>query len=433
MSRRRGPGRRQGTVAVLIAAVAVGASGCTGASADPLTPGPTAAAASTPAAPATGAPATSPVTGETRGLTSATALSPLILSSPFPAIPVTGSEGKMITTFEVAVGNATPLTLTFTGITVSAPSGAVLQTLDAAAVSAALSLPGRPRGNTELTAAQSGTLFLNLEFPDRAAVPERFLVTVTVGAPQFPAGGVTSEPVEVPVSSLTAPILGPPLEPGTAYFAGDSCCDPDLHRRAGLSIDGRSWLVQRFAVDWEQLDARGRTTIADDTKKPESYAIFGKQTIAAASGTVVHAVDGLPEGVPGTFTDPISLTEADGNSVVIDIGNGLYMLYAHMQPGSLLVREGQQVAKGDPIGRVGNTGRSLAPHLHFQVMDGPSPLVAEGVPYVIDNFTVTGRISSPQAFEEFETSTSPLPVDPSPFAGEHKDQIPMNLYVVTFP
>ena len=66
-------------------------------------------------------------------------------------------------------------------------------------------------------------------------------------------------------------------------------------------------------------------------------------------------------------------------------------------------------------------------------MDGPGPLTAEGVPYVIDRFTVTGRISSPGAFEEFETTTSPMPVDPSPFTGEHRDQIPMNLYVVTFP
>lgn len=420
MSRRRG-------VAVLIAVLAAGAAGCTGATADPPAPPATAPPTSERT------PATSPVTGETRGLTRATALSPLLVSSSFPAVPVTGSEGTVLTTFEVAVTNATPLTLTLSNVTVSAPSGTVLQTLDAAAIPAALGTAGARQGNSQLTNSQHGTLFLTVESPDRAAVPERLLVAVTVDAPELPGGSATSVPVAVPVSALTPPVLGPPLEPGVGYFAGDSCCDPVRHRRAELAIDGRSWLVQRFAVDWEQLDPRGRTTIADDILKPESYTIFGKQTIAAADGTVVHLVDGLGEQVPGTYPKNISLAEADGNSVVVDIGGGLYLLYAHMQPGSLVVREGQQLRKGDPIGRVGNTGNSVAPHLHFQVMDGPSPLAAEGVPYVIDRFTVTGRIPSTEVFDEFERSTSPMPVDPTPFAGEHQSQLPLDRYVVTFP
>jgi hypothetical protein len=300
----------------------------------------------------------------------------------------------VVATFELTLTNASPLTLTPSEIRVTGPSGEVLQTLDRATIPPNLGVTGTRHGVTELTNGQTGVLYLTLEFPDRAAVPDRFSTTVTVESPQLRGGAATTAPVDVRVSDLPVPVVGPPLEPGSGYVAADSCCGSDRHRRAGLSVDNEMWFVQRYAVDWEQLDARGRTTTGDDPLKPESYTIHGKQVIAAADGTVVHVVDGLPEQVPGTFPDGIPLAEADGNSVVVDIGNGLYTAYAHMQPGSVAVREGQQVRRGDPIGRVGDTGNSLAPHLHFQVMDGPSPIVAEGVPYQLDRFTITGRVPS---------------------------------------
>ena len=47
--------------------------------------------------------------------------------------------------------------------------------------------------------------------------------------------------------------------------------------------------------------------------------------------------------------------------------------------------------RGQPLGLVGNTGNSSAPHLHFHVVDGPSPLASNGRPYVIDSFSVVSR------------------------------------------
>jgi murein DD-endopeptidase MepM/ murein hydrolase activator NlpD len=58
---------------------------------------------------------------------------------------------------------------------------------------------------------------------------------------------------------------------------------------------------------------------------------------------------------------------------VLDIGGGNYVLYAHMQPGSVTVKAGAKVKRGDVLGKVGNTGNTQAPHLHLHVMDGPSP------------------------------------------------------------
>ena len=51
--------------------------------------------------------------------------------------------------------------------------------------------------------------------------------------------------------------------------------------------------------------------------------------------------------------------------VMIDHGNGFVSLYAHMN--TVYVRQGENVAKGEQLGTVGNTGRSTGPHLHFEI------------------------------------------------------------------
>lgn len=59
-----------------------------------------------------------------------------------------------------------------------------------------------------------------------------------------------------------------------------------------------------------------------------------------------------------------------GNVVILDHGQGLFTLYAHMQNGSFMVSQGQTVTKGQGLGRVGSTGQSQGPHLHFETHEG---------------------------------------------------------------
>ncbi|WP_025689124.1 M23 family metallopeptidase [Paenibacillus zanthoxyli] len=90
-----------------------------------------------------------------------------------------------------------------------------------------------------------------------------------------------------------------------------------------------------------------------------SSAFHAGIDIAAQTGDVVVAAQG---GV-------VAATEqsaARGNYIVIDHGNGLQTLYMHLS--SLDVSAGDNVTKGQRIGQVGSTGRSTAPHLHFQVV-----------------------------------------------------------------
>ena len=82
-----------------------------------------------------------------------------------------------------------------------------------------------------------------------------------------------------------------------------------------------------------------------------------------------------------------------GNYVVIDIGGGHFAFFAHLKTGSVAVKRGDRVKAGDVIGALGDTGNSDGPHLHFHVMDGPSPLSSNGIPYVFESFTGAGRLA----------------------------------------
>ncbi|MRS12322.1 MAG: hypothetical protein EG823_04530 [Actinobacteria bacterium] len=92
--------------------------------------------------------------------------------------------------------------------------------------------------------------------------------------------------------------------------------------------------------------------------------INGATIVAAADGKVIYA------GYRGGY----------GNCVIIDHGNGVATLYAHMQSGSFKVSEGQTVERRDGIGRVGSTGLSTGPHLHFEVRINGTPV--DPMPYL---------------------------------------------------
>jgi len=116
------------------------------------------------------------------------------------------------------------------------------------------------------------------------------------------------------------------------------------------------------------LNEQGRIYVGDP-KVPDSYIIYGKPVYAVADGRVVAAVDGRKDSPPGSFPEG-SLEDADGNHVVLELGDGSFALYAHLKPNSVKVSEGSRVRTGQVLGLVGTSGRSSEPHLHFQIADG---------------------------------------------------------------
>jgi len=173
-------------------------------------------------------------------------------------------------------------------------------------------------------------------------------------------------------------VLSPPLA-GTGWAALGSCCDGP-HRRALYPIDGRWYLAQRYAIDFNQLDSQNRPGTGDPTL-PTSFPTFGQPVNAVADGTVAVAVDRYPDLRVGQSREEPTPDNAGGNHVVLDIGDGRFATYAHLQAGSVTVKPGDRVTRGQHIANAGSSGTTGGPHLHFQVTDHPSVVVADGMPH----------------------------------------------------
>jgi hypothetical protein len=225
-----------------------------------------------------------------------------------------------------------------------------------------------------------------------------------------------------------AVVVAPPLS-GKGWVAVNGCCDGvTSHRGAVMAVNGRLRVPERFAIDWVRLDPKGRM-FTGDVAQLKSYPYYGTPVLAAADGVVVNLYDGADEQTPGAEAKGITTENIGGNMVVVDIGGGAYAFYAHLQRGSLKVKLGDRVKTGQTLGLLGDTGNSTAPHLHFHVMDGPSPLNANGLPYVITRFSSRGVLApgSDDAIQKGEVAK----IEPR-LAGEHEDELPLNNEVVDF-
>ncbi len=116
------------------------------------------------------------------------------------------------------------------------------------------------------------------------------------------------------------------------------------------------------------------------TPRLEEYGCYGKQVLAPADGRVQLAVDGAADAVPGQIGNASS---PFGNVVSLELASGTHLVFAHLQPGSVMVRAGDQVHEGQVIARCGNSGHTSEPHLHLHHQRQPFDLqrpLAEGLP-----------------------------------------------------
>jgi hypothetical protein len=374
---------------------------------------------------ALGVPASAGRAGGTENMT------PLLLDVQDAPVPFMGSDGRVHLVYELWMTNFSSADVSVEKVEVLS-GDVVLQTLDAATIAGRLQAAGQRESAGKLAGSAQGLLFLHISLAAGTAIPTHLSHRVSVHASAAPAGRqeITETGGEVTVDRQTVVSIDAPLH-GERYVSTDSCCDAIRHTRAALPVNGRVWLAQRYAVDWEEIDAEGRI-YAGPREKLESYAIFGKPVVAVANAVVASVTDGLPEQTPGKYPTDIPLEEADGNSVILDLGERHYAMYAHLQPGTIQVRVGQRVAMGQLLGLVGNSGNSVAPHLHFQVNDKPSSLASNGLPYEIKDFQITGKSPGTKAFDEAEEKGTPLAVTPISPAQQVKGAMPLDQLIISF-
>jgi Peptidase family M23 len=358
---------------------------------------------------------------------------PLVMKVMGPPHWFKGSDQIFHLAYELELTNGFPVPVSVDSVTVQdAADGKGVMTLDGAALKAAMSPLASPGDSTTtIPGSGVGVVWLEVPFKSRAAIPARISHNLTVAVPpNLPVptsiaetGGDADVDLEGPVT------IGPPLM-GTGWVAVGSCCDGP-HRRSLQPVNGRLALGQRFAVDWNGMDSEDRFVVGDPDRN-EGWTFYGKPVIAVSDGTVVQAVDRFPDQTPN-HPKPVDLEEADGNHIIIKLGPHLYAGYAHLVRGSITVKPGQHVHRGEVIGMLGNSGSSTGPHLHFQVMDAPSLVDAEGLPFEIDRFQEVGQIPPlSEALVEIINAGKPVPVDRSD-AGARRGELPLGRDVVDFP
>jgi hypothetical protein len=358
-------------------------------------------------------------------------MTPVLLAVQDAPVPFVGSDGRVHLVYELWVTNFSSADVMVERVEVMG-DGRSLQSLDAAAIGGRLQAAGQRESKGKLAGSAVALLFLHVTLAPGVVAPTRLSHRVTLHADAAPPGQqeITESGGEVAVDRRAVVSIEPPLR-GERYVSADSCCDASRHTRAALPVNGRVWLAQRFAVDWEELDDQGHIRNGPQDKL-ESYTIFGKPVLAVADAVVVSVTDGLPEQTPGKYPTNISLDEADGNSVILDLGQQHYAMYAHMQPGSIRVHKGESVKVGQVIGLVGDTGNSLVPHLHFQVMDRASSLASNGLPYEIKDFQIAGQTPGTKAFDEAEEKGTPLAVTPLSPVQQVKGALPLDQLIISF-
>ena len=151
-----------------------------------------------------------------------------------------------------------------------------------------------------------------------------------------------------------------------------------------------SWIPvnQRYAYDFVITDEDGRSRPEGTTPAVEEYYCYDEPVLAPADGVVVDVFDtDLEPTRGGGFSHPLKRS-IPGNYVTIQHTPDEYSCLAHLVPGSLEVEPGEEVSRGQQVGRCGHTGNSSEPHLHFQVQDHPTFELSAGLPVRFEGVAV---------------------------------------------
>lgn len=316
------------------------------------------------------------------------------IETPEPPLPAV-IDSQRVLVYELHVTSFARAPLELRRVEVLGTSGPPLATYADSALAALL----EPIGAMEMQATPHPTrlepgrrvvVYLWVPLPRHGNTPDT-VVNRLVFSPPDSAAAPRDETVAeqaVPVRHAGPLVLAPPLPPGV-WLAGGGPSNGSAHRRTVAALGGRTYIAQRFAIDWMLVGPNGDTHRRDMTGN-ESYWGFGQPVLAVADGEVTEVVDTIPDHQPHVPPPVVTLANIAGNHVILQIAPHRYVLYAHLEHGSVRVRLHERVRRGQTIAKLGDSGQADAPHLHLHVVDGNSALGAEGVPWALGSYEDLG-------------------------------------------
>lgn len=322
---------------------------------------------------------------------------PIIATALAEPVAAPATDGLTHLAYELQLTNVVDGAVTLAALDVVDGDGNVVQSLTSDGIAERLLRVGdTASAGATLASGATAVLLLDVAVPDDA-VPAALAheLTVQPANPHPPVFGeeLTERLAPVEVDASGPIVIGSPLA-GADWLDGNSCCGMTPHRMSVNAVDGSYHVPERFAIDFVQLDAAGRT-FDGPVDELSSYWYEGAELLAVADATVVRVVSDRAEQTPGRNPDGgLTLDEYGGNYVVLDLGDGVYAFYAHLQPGNAAgIAVGDRVSRGDVVGYLGNSGNSSGPHLHFHLMDSPEPLASNGLPYAFDDVELQGEVA----------------------------------------
>lgn len=358
---------------------------------------------------------------------------PIVGSALTEPIATPMTDGKIHLAYELMLTNVLSMPVTIDDVTVRGDTDTTLLALRGDELIPWMRISGSATPGRILGPGQQASVMLDVSVPTQGEVPKilnhRLTITPESAMPPMFASPMTQPVASTLVSTDTPIVISPPLR-GPGWFDANSCCQATPHRKAINPINGSQFAPERFAIDFVRLSEQG-TVFDGPMDQLSSYPFYGADILAVADGPVVSMGWDLPDVTAGTNPTGLELSQYGGNFVVQDIGNGHYAFYAHLQGDNPKhVRVGQVLSRGETLGFLGNSGNSSMPHLHFHIMDSPLPLGSNGLPFLIDRFTLAGTVSEPQ-MEKCTNESVPCQVDRSG-AAEMTNLSPLYLNVLDF-